>query len=78
MQKGQKITGSYMGEMQISGFVTEMRPIYVKTDGCFEYMIDLDYPIVVFGESRTKCVIHAKFDGSPSSYTKFTDWIKPQ
>ena len=76
MQVGQKITGAYMGKFAISGTITNMRPLTVRTDGCFEYMIDLDKPIVVFGIERTDCIICAKFDGQPSSYTKHTDWIK--
>lgn len=76
MNAGQQIVGAYMGNIAISGKITEMRALTVRTDGCFEYMIDLDQPIMVFGEHRKNCIIHAKFDGQPSSYTKHTDWIK--
>jgi hypothetical protein len=76
MQVGQKITGAYLGDFEIKGTITELRRLTVRTDGCFEYMIDLDHPIVVYGEERKNCIINAKFDGSPSSYTKHTDWIK--
>jgi hypothetical protein len=76
MNKGQKIVGAYMGGIAISGTITDMRRLSVKTDDCFEYMIDLDSPIVVFGERRNRCIINAKFDGSSSSYTRHTDWIR--
>ena len=74
MQAGQNVVGVYMG-FKFSGVITESRSLTVKTDGCVEHMIDLDSPIVVFGTERTQLCVYCRWDGSPSSYTKFTDRI---
>lgn len=72
MQSGQQVTGTYMGH-KFSGVVTESRSLTVNTDGCVEHMIDLDSPIIVFGTERTSLCVYCRWDGSPSSYTRFTD-----
>lgn len=72
MKANDKVTGTYCGAA-FSGVITEMRCLTVKTDGAFEFSIDLDSPIVVFGETRNQVLMFAKFDGSSSSYTKHQD-----
>jgi len=72
MQTNQQVQGTYYG-VRFAGVISEMRRLTVKTDGCFEYMIKLSKPLIVYGEYRTTLCVHAKFDGTPSSYTKFTD-----
>jgi hypothetical protein len=75
MQVNQKVIGNYMGA-NIEGHITEKRMLTVKTDGCFEYHIQLDKKVNVFGADRDHVLIYAKFNGEPSSYTKHTDWLK--
>ena len=75
MQTNQQVSGTYCGAA-FSGVITEMRRLTVKTDGCFEYMVKLAQPVTVFGLERYSLCIHAKFDGTPSSYTKFTDSLE--
>lgn len=75
MQVNQRVAGNYIGH-SFAGRITEQRALTVKTDGCMEYMIDLERPIVVFGTQRDRLCVYARFDGSPSSYTKFTDWLR--
>ena len=72
MQTNQQVSGTYCGAA-FSGVITEMRRLTVKTDGCFEYMVKLAQPVTVFGLERDSLCIHAKFDGTPSSYTKHAD-----
>jgi hypothetical protein len=72
MTRNQQITGNYMGA-KFSGVITEMRALTVKTDGCFEYTIQLDAPVIVFGTERSSLCLYAKFDGTPSSYTHHAD-----
>lgn len=74
MQARTNVTGSYMGH-KFSGVITESRSLTVKTDGCVEHMIDLHAPITVFGLERTQLCVYCRWDGTPSSYTKFTDSI---
>lgn len=73
MQTSQQVSGLYLGSIPFRGVITEMRRLTVKTDCCFEYMIDLLEPVTVYGEQRSNLVVFAQFDGAPSSYTKFTD-----
>ena len=74
MQAGQAVAGNYMG-VNFTGVINVMRLLSVKTDGCFEFDVQLDAPIEVFGEKRTKILSFAKFDGSPSSYTNHTEFL---
>lgn len=75
MQVKQQIRGLYLGNIPFRGVITEMRPLTVRTDGCFVYFVALSEPVTVFGEQRDSLVVNAKFDGSPSSYTRYTDSI---
>jgi hypothetical protein len=72
MHVNQQVSGNYMG-VQFDGVITEMRSLTVKTDGCCEYMVKLTKPVSVFGQEREKLCVYAKFDGTPSSYTKHSD-----
>lgn len=72
MQTNQQVTGTYCGA-KFSGVIAEMRRLTVRTDGCFEFTVALDQPLTVYGHTRDTLVVHAKFDGTPSSYTKHTD-----
>jgi hypothetical protein len=72
MQTNQQVTGTYCGA-KFSGTIAAMRALTVRTDGCFEFMVTLAEPLTVYGHTRDTLCINAKFDGSPSSYTKFTD-----
>lgn len=72
MQANQQVTGTYCGA-KFSGVIAEMRRLTVHTDGCFEFMVKLSHPLTVYGHTRDTLCINAKFDGSPSSYTKHTD-----
>ena len=72
MNTNQQVRGTYKGHT-FSGTITEMRLITTPGDGCFEYMVALDVPITVFGTERTHLGPCAKFDGSPSSHTRYTD-----
>ena len=72
MQVNQQVSGTYCGSI-FSGVIAEMRRLTVKTDGCFEYIVKLNAPMTVYGHERDTLVVYAKFDGSPSSYTKFED-----
>ena len=75
MQTNQQVSGTYCGA-EFLGVITEMRRLTVKTDGCFEYMVKLAYPVVVYGHERNSLCVYAKFDGTPSSYTKFADSLE--
>jgi hypothetical protein len=72
MQVNQQVSGNYHG-IKFSGAIAEMRALTVRTDGCFEFMVKLAQPLTVYGTERDRLCIYAKFDGTPSSYTKFTD-----
>ena len=72
MQTNQQVTGSYCGA-EFSGKILEMRRLTVKTDDCFEYTIQLDKPLTVYGYERDVLLMNAKFSGEPSSYTGFSD-----
>ena len=74
MQVNQQVSGVYMG-IPFSGVVTEKRSITVKTDGCCEFMVQLAAPMTIFGLERDGLCVHAKFDGTPSSYSKFDSWM---
>jgi hypothetical protein len=76
MQTNQQVRGTYCGGHKFSGQIIEMRRLTVKTDGCFEYTVKLDQPITVHGEARDILMVCAKFDGTPSSYTKFSDALE--
>ena len=71
MNVNQQVKGQYHGH-EFSGVITQMRPLTVKTDGCFEYVIKLDNSITVYGHQRDVLCLYAKFDGSASSYTKYS------
>lgn len=72
MQTNQQVTGTYCGA-KFSGVIAEMRRLTVRTDGCFEFIVKLAQPLTVYGHTRDTLLINAKFDGTPSSYTKYTD-----
>ena len=76
MQTNQQVTGTYC-DAKFSGTIVSMRRLTVRTDGCFEFMVKLAQPLTVYGEARDTLLINAKFDGTPSSYTKFTDEMAP-
>ena len=76
MQTTQQVTGTYCGA-KFSGTISEMRRLTVRTDGCFEFMVKLSEPLTVYGETRDMLCIYAKFDGTPSSYTKHLDQMVP-
>lgn len=71
-----KVTGKYMGEIAFSGIVIDRRSLTVKTDAAVEFTIKLDTPVTVFGLERDHLLMVTRFDGSPSSYTKFTDSLQ--
>jgi hypothetical protein len=75
MQVNQQVTGSYMGH-QFAGIVQTRRPITVKTDGAVEFAVVLSQPITVFGLIRDEILVCAKWDGTPSSYTRYSDSIE--
>jgi hypothetical protein len=75
MQTNQQVTGTYCGA-KFSGVIAEMRRLTVRTDGCFEFMVKLAQPLTVYGHTRDTLCMHAKFDGQPSSYTKFSDALE--
>lgn len=74
MQTNQQVIGSYMGT-PFAGVITEKRSITVKTDGCCEFMVTLTKPVTVYGLERYSLCVHAKFDGTPSSYSRFDSWM---
>jgi len=74
MQVGQKVSGKYCG-FDFSGCIVDMRELTVKTDGCFEFTIQLEKPMVIFGSERESILMNTKYDGTPSSYTKFRDFM---
>lgn len=75
MQTNQQVQGTYCGA-KFSGVIAGMRRLTVKTDGCFEFIVKLTRPLTVYGHERDTLCVHAKFDGTPSSYTKFTDALE--
>ena len=75
MQINQQVSGTYCGQKFI-GTISEMRWLTVKTDGCFEYEVELDAPLTVYGWTRETLLIYALFDGSQSSYTRFQDSLQ--
>ena len=75
MQVNQKVQGSYCGHSFV-GVIEEKRPVYVPTDGAFLHYVRLDEPMTIFGEARDVLCLYTKHDGSPSSYTKFSDWMR--
>ena len=75
MNTNQQVTGTYCGA-KFSGTIAAMRALTVKTDGCFEFTVKLPAPLTVYGWERDTLIVHAKFDGAPSSYTKFTDALE--
>lgn len=74
MQVNQNVSGIYMGT-PFAGVITEKRSITVKTDGCCEFMVQLATPLTIFGLERDRLCVHAKFDGTPSSYSRFDSWL---
>lgn len=76
MDVGQKVTGNYLG-FQFDGVVSERRFLTVPTDGCVLHIITLETPMNIFGLERDELVVHTLYDGSPSSYTRYSDWMKP-
>ena len=74
MQVHQQVSGCYMG-VHFSGVITDKRSITVKTDGCCEFTVKLSKPITVYGFERDSLCVHAKFDGTPSSYSRFDSWM---
>ena len=75
MQTNQQVQGTYCGA-KFNGTIAAMRALTVKTDGCFEFMVALAQPLTVYGHTRDTLCIYAKFDGTPSSYTKFNDALE--
>jgi hypothetical protein len=75
MEAGQQVSGEYYGQ-KFHGVITEQRALTVRTDGAFERFIDLSAPITVFGTERNSIVVYTKYDGSPSSYTKYSDSLQ--
>lgn len=75
MQTNQQVRGIYCGT-QFGGVIAEMRRLTVRTDGCFEFVVKLPAPLTVYGHERDTLIVHAKFDGAPSSYTKFSDMLE--
>jgi hypothetical protein len=75
MQVNQQVSGNYCGA-KFSGVIAQMRRLTVRTDGCFEFMVSLAEPLTVYGHTRDTLCINAKFDGTPSSYTKYTDSLE--
>lgn len=73
MKTNQQVTGTYCGGHQFSGTIVQMRAITVPTDGAFEFSVKLDKPMTVYGWERDTLCMHTKFDGSPSSYSRFQD-----
>jgi DNA topoisomerase IB len=59
-----------------TGTIKEIRNLETRTDGCLEYRIKLDSPLTMYGTERTAMIVYAKYDGSPSNYTKFTEELK--
>lgn len=76
MNIGTKIKGKYLGKFDIIGEVIGIRDITVPTDGCWSHTIKLIEPIRVYGSLRDIVVMNTLYDGSPSSYTHFTDVMK--
>ena len=75
MQVNQQVKGTYCGTSFV-GVISEMRLLSVKTDGCFEFIVNLAKPITVFGKERGRICVYVKFDGTPSSYTNFSDFLQ--
>lgn len=76
MQVNQKVQGEYCG-FKFEGVITEMRRLTVKTDNCFEFVVQLPAPVTIYGHERDVLLVNTKFDGSPSSYTKYSDSMIP-
>ncbi len=76
MQVNQQVQGTYCGT-KFSGVIASMRRLTVKTDDCFEFAVKLPAPLTVYGHERDTLLVHAKFYGTPSSYTKHTDSMVP-
>lgn len=77
MEIGQKVQGVYLGDFSFSGVVESRRFITVKTDGCVEHIVKLNFPLVVYGRETDVIVMNTLFDGGASSYSRFTCWMKP-
>lgn len=77
MKTNQQVVGTYCGGHKFSGTIVAMRAVTVKTDGAFEFTVKLDRPMKVYGWERDTLCMHAKFDGTPSSYSGFKDAMVP-
>jgi hypothetical protein len=73
MNAGTKVAGMYMGQIPFTGAVVNSRGLLVQTDGAVEHTVVFDSPIIVYGMERTRGLVITTEDGSPSSYTKYTD-----
>jgi len=73
MRVGTRVKGLYCGDIEFTGTIEEMRMLTVRTDGCFEFFVTLDQPVVYNGTERDTLVMYTKFDGSQSSYTRGTE-----
>lgn len=60
---------------KFEGVITDKRSITVKTDGCCVFMVNLSKPVTVHGLERDSLCVHARFDGTPSSYSRFDSWM---
>lgn len=76
MHTTQQVNGTYCGDHKFSGTIIAMRAITVPTDGAFEFVVKLDKPMTVYGWERDTLCMSAKFDGTPSSYSKFQDALE--
>lgn len=76
MDIGTKVNGNYLG-VNFSGVVQERRFLSVPTDGCVEHIVQLDSPMDILGLTRDVLVVNTLYDGAPSSYTRYQQWMKP-
>lgn len=73
MQVNQKVSGMYLGEIPFTGVIVASRALTVRTDGCMEFTVQLDAPVTAYGLRRDVILMNTKFDGSRSSYSRYTD-----
>lgn len=75
MKVNDKVKGSYCN-VTFSGTISYIRMITVPTDGAFEVTVILDEEVEIFSTIRERLLLVVKHDGSPSSYTGYSEWLR--
>lgn len=75
MKVNDKVNGSYCNH-EFSGTILQSRVLTVPTDGAFEFLVALNETVEIYGTIRDRLLVVTKYDGSPSSYTGYSEWMR--